>query len=154
VFEEYLLSNTIAPSPTVKFAVMESVYKQQAEKDKTYFPLLNEHTEKAEIRSWLENNAVPGPDTAFDNLFFLPLPSTPFVTNIMVWAKEGHEKEMHTEYKEYLYLIKGSCTMYYENNAKSYSEGDIITIPTHVDHYAVVTSDFPMIAIVQRQACA
>ena len=154
VIENYTVSNKINPSPRVKVAVMESVYKQQAQKDGHYPPLIENGRQAESLITWINNHPVPAPDTSFDNLFIRELPSTEYFTNFIVWAKEGHENEMHTDCNEYLYVIKGSCTMYFEGEAKSYVAGDVISIPPHINHRAVVTSDFPMMAFVQRQACA
>lgn len=154
VFEEYLLSNQIEPSRNVKFAVMENIYRQMATADPAYIPLLKENIGPAEIDTWIANNPVEGPDVAFDNVFMKELPSTPFVSNFMVWAKVRQDMEVHSEFNEYLYVVKGSCTMYFEDRAKHYSAGEIIYIPPHVHHRAVITSPYPMVAIVQRQMCA
>ncbi len=154
VFESYVLSNKIEPSPRVKFAVMQSVYKQKAKQDQQYPPLIDMSEQTDHLAKWIADHPVPPPDAEFDNLFMRELPSTEFFTNFIVWAKAGHETEMHTDCNEYLYVIKGSCTMYFEDEVKSYTAGDIIVIPPHVNHNAVVTSEFPMMAFVQRQACA
>ena len=154
VFEKYVLSNKIDPSPRVKFAVMESIYLHQAGKDRIYPPLVKIGESTDQLAAWISDNPVDPPDAEFDNFFMRELPSTEYFTNFIVWAKEGHETEMHTDCNEYLYVIKGSCTMYFEAEAKSYVAGDLICIPPHINHHAVVTSDFPMMALVQRQACA
>lgn len=154
VFENYVLSNKIVPSPHVKFAVMQSVYKHQLEKDDVYPPLLSAGRSTDDIASWIANHPLPPPEGAYDNLFIRKLPSTEFFTNFIVWAKSGLETEMHTDCKEYVYVIKGSCTVYFEGEARSYVAGDLIIIPPCIHHNAMVTSDFPMMAFVQRQACA
>lgn len=154
VFERYVLSNRIDPSPRVKLAVMQSVYKQQSAEDEIFPPLIENGRASETLSKWIANNPVMPPDAEFENLFVRELPSTEYYTNFIVWAKEGHETEIHTDCNEYLFVIKGSCTMYFEDEAKSYVAGDVITIPPHINHRAVVTSDFPMMAFVQRQACA
>lgn len=154
VFENYVLANKIAPSPGVKIAVMQSLYKLQSEQDQIFPPLISGGKPDKNLINWIAQNPVAPPDAEFENLFMRELPSTEYFVNFIVWAKAGHETEMHTDCNEYLYVIKGSCTMYFENEAKSYVAGDVITIPPHINHRAVVTSDFPMMAFVQRQACA
>ena len=154
VFESYVMANKITPSPSIKIAVMQSLYKQKSKQDQVFPPLILEGKPSENLTDWIAQNPVAPPDAEFDNLFMRELPSTEYFVNFIVWAKAGHETEMHTDCNEYLYVIKGSCTMYFENEAKSYVAGDVITIPPHINHRAVVTSDYPMMAFVQRQACA
>jgi quercetin dioxygenase-like cupin family protein len=151
-FENYLLSNAIKPSPKVKSTVMQSVYRQHAQEDPSYPPLVHETTPET-IASWMNRHSFTYPAEGFENLYMIGLPSTGEVTNFIVFAKEGHEEEMHEDFVEYLYVAKGSCTMYYNQAVVDYKEGDIITIRPHVPHRAVVTSIEPMFALVQRQLC-
>ncbi|MEO6668237.1 MAG: cupin domain-containing protein [Ferruginibacter sp.] len=149
--EERLLLNTIKPSPSVKVAVMRSVYKQQATIKTQFPPLINENISKQELENWVAFNNIQSPLEEFENLFITELPSTEHVINFIVAAKQGHEQEMHEEFIEYLFVINGSCTMNFEGKERSYAVGDLISIPPNVNHRAFVTSAEPMLALVQRQ---
>ena len=94
---------------------------------------------------------VQYPADDFDNLHVVGLPSTNEIINFAVWAKQGHEEEMHDDRNEYLAILDGSCDMYMNGVKTSYKKGDIITIKTGISHYAVITSAQPMFALVQRQ---
>lgn len=152
--EDFILANKIKPSPTVKIRVMQSLYNQMAATDNEYVPLINEQIDPAILASWVVSKKIPDPSEDFENLYVIELPSTEQVTNFIVYAKTGHETEIHDKFIEYLYVVRGSCTMNFEGRIKSYSEGDIIHIFPNINHSAMVTSQQPMIAIVQRQACA
>ncbi len=154
IFEEYLLANSVEPSQKVKLSVMESIYHVQAKKNPAYLPLVKPEDAPVLMQQWIKNNTITDPGTEFTNLFVQELPSTPFITNFIVWAKEGHEVEEHDDFIEYLYIVKGSCTMYYSETCVDFKAGEVICIPPHIPHRAMVTSDYPMVAIVQRQACA
>ena len=154
VFEAYIKCNKIEPSAHIKYAVMEKVYQDNASTDRSYAPLFNPDTPTENIISWLNKNPLQQPEEEFDNLYAQELPSTKYVTNFIVWAKQGQEEELHTNCNEYLFIIRGSCTMKFENIDKKFNEGDIIHIPPNVTHSAVVTSSLPMIALVQRRECA
>ncbi|MEO8768922.1 MAG: cupin domain-containing protein [Ferruginibacter sp.] len=149
--EEQLLLNTIAPSPSVKVAVMRSVYKQQATTRHEFPPLIDETISKQELEKWVLINNIKSPTEDFENLSMTALPSTEHVINFIVAAKMGHEQEVHEDFIEYLFVIKGSCTMNFDGMKRSYSAGDLIAILPHINHSAVITSMEPMLALVQRQ---
>ena len=152
--EEFILTNKVKPSPFVKIRVMLTLYDQMAKSDTEYAPLISEQTNPAILASWVATKRLIPPTEKFDNLFITELSSTEQVTNFIVHARTGHEAEMHDHFIEYLYVIKGSCIMDFDGLKRSYKEGEIIHIMPNISHTATVTSDQPMIALVQRQACA
>ena len=152
--EEFILANKIKPSPSVKIRVMLSLYDKMARSDTEYAPLINEQMDPAILTSWVAAENITDPTGNFEDLYVTELPSTEQVTNFIVHAKTGHEPEMHDNFNEYLYVIRGSCIMDFDGVKRSYKEGEIIYIMPHINHAATVTSQQPMIALVQRQACA
>ncbi|MFT3911019.1 MAG: cupin domain-containing protein [Ferruginibacter sp.] len=150
-FEEHLLINAIPPSPSVKIAIMQTVYKQQAGVNTKYVPLIDKNITVGELEKWIIANNIRPPVEDFENLFITELPSTKEVINFIVSAKNGHEPEVHPDFIEYLFVIQGSCTMDFDGAKRSYNAGEVIAIPPNVIHSAVVTSVEPMLAIVQRQ---
>ena len=152
--EDYFMAKQIKPAASVKITLMQSVYKQIAASDPSYPPLIDQKQPVAIMGKWVEGRDIPQPKPGFENLYVVDLPSTNEVTNFIVFARLGHEEEMHNDLVEYLYVIRGSCIMDFEGEKKSYSQGDIITIMPHIHHAATVTSAEPMIALVQRQVCA
>ncbi len=152
--EDYFFANQLQPSPAVKQRLMLSVYEQSAKADTVYAPLIKDVMDTSILASWITAKKISGPVEEFENLFITDLPSTNQVTNFIVHAKKGHDAEMHDDFVEYLYLIEGSCTMNFEGKPRSYKKGDIIQILPYISHTAIVTSLQPMVALVQRQACA
>ncbi|CAN5896800.1 hypothetical protein BH11BAC4_BH11BAC4_09170 [soil metagenome] len=152
--EAYFMANEVKPAPSVKISLMRSIYRQTAADDTAYPPLINDYKSVDTIADWLSHTVLPVPATEFENLSLIELPSSEQVTNFFVYARDGHEVELHDNFIEYLYVIKGSCTMDFNGEKKAYKAGELITIMPHINHYAVVTSAEPMIALVQRQACA
>ncbi len=153
-FENYFLSNEIKPSTSVKATVLQAIYRQESFNNDLFAPFIDKDISIPELKNWITRKNIQPPTADFDNLFIIELPSTGQVTNFFVFAKQGHEEEMHTDFIEYLYIIEGSCTMDFSGEQSSYSAGDIIAIMPHIKHTAVVTSPLPMWALVQRQACA
>ncbi|MEP7165931.1 MAG: cupin domain-containing protein [Ferruginibacter sp.] len=152
--EEFILANKVKPSPAVKVRLMLSLYDQMARADAGFAPLINEHMDPAIIASWVAGKKITPPTAEFENLYITELSSTEQVSNFIVHAKKGHETEIHDNFIEYLYVIKGSCIMDFEGVKRSYGEGEIIHIMPEINHSATITSQQPMIALVQRQACA
>lgn len=148
--ETHLLNNQVKPSGTVKARVMQAVYRQLADTDHSYFPLVDENTAASSLAEWVEGR-IADPPFDYSNLFITELPSTAYVTNFIVHARKGHEMEMHDDFTEYLYIVNGACTMDFEGLPVDYKEGDIIRIRPGIQHTATVTSALPMVAVVQRQ---
>ena len=152
--EMYALEKGIKPKTSVKTKLLLKLYEQQCGAGRIYPPLIKENTVAGDFKKWIDINKITEPPEPFDNLATVDLPSTEAVTNFMVWAKKGHEEEEHHEYHEFIVILKGHCDMYFGATKKHYNTGDIIIIPPNIPHSAVITSDKPMVALVQRQMIA
>lgn len=152
--EMYAFEKGVEPAASVKTKVLLRVYEQQCGAGKMYPPLIKENTVAGDFKKWIDINKITEPAGPFDNLTTAYLPSTDVVTNFIVWAKKGHEQEEHNEYYEFIVILKGHCDMYFGATKKHYNTGDIIIIPPHIPHSAVITSEEPMVALVQRQVIA
>ena len=152
--EEYAMKSGVEPDIIKKAKLLLSVYALESGMGKPYPPLIRKNTRAADFKEWIEGKAIPSPASDSDNLTFYDLPSTEAVINFMVWAREGHEEEVHTEYNEFIIILDGHCDMYFNGEKRHFVAGEIITIPPMVPHNAVITSSTPMIAIVQRQLIA
>jgi mannose-6-phosphate isomerase-like protein (cupin superfamily) len=148
---DVLLKNTLQPSPKVKTNVMHTIYASQAERHKEFVPLMHRPVEFTRYYQAAEANLLITPTDDFENLFVKELPSTPEVINFAVWAKKGHEEEIHNDRNEYLAVLSGSCDMFMDGKKRSFSQGEVIAIDAGISHYAVITSVEPMFALVQRQ---
>ena len=132
---------------------MLRIYEIESGAGKKYPPLIKENTTVNDFSNWLAVNPIPTPEVhTFENLHTHDLPSTDEVTNFAVWAKSGHDDEEHNDFLEYIVILKGSCDMYMNGVRNHFNAGEIIRIPKDCNHHAVITSEEPMIAIVQRVA--
>ncbi|MEO6254083.1 MAG: cupin domain-containing protein [Ferruginibacter sp.] len=152
--EFYSNENSKAPHASVKTKLLLKIYEQESGAGKKYPPLIKEKIAAADFTKWLLDIAIEEPLPGFDNLATFDLPSTETVTNFMVWAKQGHEEEMHTAFNEFIVILNGHCDMYFNGVKTHYNSGDIIVIPPDIPHTAVITSMEPMVAVVQRQLLA
>ena len=152
--EFYATANSLAPHASVKTKLLLRVYEEQCGAGKKYPPLIKENIRAVDFKDWLAGFTITQPAEPYDNLVTFDLPSTETVTNFVVWAKQGHEEEEHDSFNEYIVILKGHCDMYFGGEKKHYNTGDIIFIPPFIPHTAVITSDEPMVAVVQRQLIA
>jgi mannose-6-phosphate isomerase-like protein (cupin superfamily) len=141
----------IKPRPFVKTAVMNKIYSQQSLVHPQYIPLLHEPVDFERIYESAKVNYLEMPSESFENIYMQDLPSTNEIINFAVWVKNGHEEELHTDRMEYIAILDGSCDMIMNGVKKAYTKGQVITIPINVPHHAVITSEQPMFALVQRQ---
>lgn len=150
-YEEQIKRNAITPSSAVKKNVMLQVYKLHAATHKEFPPLIDDHLQTEELNKWITNQHYPVAEAPFNNLLISALPSTNTVINFFVTSIKGHEPEVHDNLIEYIYVIKGSCTMDFNGIKNKYDAGQLIRIEPQIIHSAIVTSEEPMRALVQRQ---
>lgn len=150
-FEEQLISNSLQPSPLVKRSVMLAVYKQEAIVDQQYAPYIDNEVSIEILNDWVLINKIKAPAFDSDDICVIEMPSTDHVINFIVAARKGHAEEVHADFMEHLFIIQGSCMMNFDGYDCTYFSGDIISIKPQVKHSAVVTSEIPMLALVQRQ---
>ncbi|RYE22904.1 MAG: cupin domain-containing protein [Sphingobacteriales bacterium] len=150
-FGEFIKKRKMQPSASVKTAIMNTIYSQQVAIKNEWVPLMNETVDFSRFYKAAQANMLQAPTEDFENLFVKELPSTIEILNFAVWAKKGHEEEMHDDRNEYIAILDGGCDMYMEGKIISYSKGQVIAIPTGIPHHAVITSQQPMFALVQRQ---
>jgi len=155
-FEQYALANQVKPSRSVKMALMQTIYHQQASTDGRYAPLLSATNIDSikHLQEWIAAHPQNPPAETYDNQFMIASASTDLVTNFFVYVKKGHEAEMHDHFIEYLYILEGSCIMNFDGQEKPFHAGELISIQPLCTHTATVTSNHPMLAFVQRQAFA
>ncbi|HMI79829.1 MAG TPA: hypothetical protein VK484_13615, partial [Ferruginibacter sp.] len=121
--ERYAVKKGMQPKTTVKTKLLLLFYEDQAGPGKKYPPLIKKDVTVEDFRKWLSENGPGGyridePAEAYDNLASVELPSTETVTNFMVWAKKGHEEEMHTSFNEFIVILKGHCDMYFDGEKR------------------------------------
>lgn len=150
-FNQFLQKRKIQPSSSVKTAVMNTIYSQQASLKKEWVPLMHEATDFTRYHQSATANQLKYPEEPFENIYVQELPSTREVINFAVWAKSGHEEEAHYDRNEYIAILDGSCDMYMEGKITAYKKGEIIPIMAGIPHHAIITSAQPMFALVQRQ---
>lgn len=151
MFSDKIFANQIKPSPDVKISLMKSIYVQHSLINKKFLPLLNNIKNIDDLHECVIANNLRNSNLPVDNIMTQELPSTNEITNFAAWVKKEQTEEIHPHINEYIAVMEGSCDMYFGNVKKSYSKGEVIFIPPHILHSAVITSAQPMFALVQRQ---
>lgn len=78
------------------------------------------------------------------------LPSNNNQVTYVVWAKAGAiVEETHDSEDEYLLMLKGSCSIFFDGVERFYEKGDLVFIPKNMAHKAQAQSD-DMMLIGQR----
>ena len=149
-----IIADEIIPSPKVKTSLMHRIYTQQSVIHKKFLPLMNNIKSFDDLNECINANNLQSSREGEDDIQVQELPSTNEIINIAAWVKNIQPEEIHHDMNEYIAIMEGSCDMYFGNTKRSYSEGEIIFIPPHVHHSAVITSVKPMFALVQRQLIA
>src|SRR4029079_6930948 len=92
-------------------------------------PKLSAQTTVEEWMHYLSQNNIDSlPE--FDDIFLFDLPGNETQTSYMAWAKKGAiVEEAHEEEDEYLFMLKGRCSVTINGVINYYKEGDLIFIP-------------------------
>ena len=150
---QYALSVSKNPSATLKNKIVNYIINAEKEKQKIQFP--PRLTNKSTVSEWIKyisDNNIVHPDN-YEEAFLLDLPGNEKQTTYIAWAKKGAVvEETHDNEDEYLFMLKGYCSVTVNGKIGYYREGDIVFIPGKALHRAEVLSDEPMILIGQRIA--
>ena len=149
-----IIADEIIPSPGVKTSLMHRIYTQQSVIHKKFLPLMNNTKSFDDFNECITANNLQSSREGEDDIQVQELPSTNEIINIAAWVKNVQPQEIHHDMNEYIAVVEGTCDMYFGNNKRSYRKGEIIFVPQHVLHFAVITSVQPMFALVQRQMIA
>jgi len=146
-----IFQTELKPRASLKQAVMQQVYEQQTQIQPEFIPLLHQLVEIQRLEEVIKANTIPGFIADEEESQIFELPSTREVINLAAWIRYRQEAEIHDDFNEYIAIMEGACTMYFDGKPVNYSKGQVIVIPPGVLHYAIVTSETPMLALVQRQ---
>ncbi|MFA6150402.1 MAG: cupin domain-containing protein [Chitinophagaceae bacterium] len=152
--EEYATTHAVAPSPAVKPFVMASLNymaRMEAGEKAEFPPVITENSKISDYASWLSR-----PDLRLneelEDAKALIIGYTPEMITAIVWLKQGALPEVHHDEHEKFLIVEGSCCITIDNIEHHLVAGSSITIPLHVDHSVIVTSDVPCKIILQRLA--
>jgi mannose-6-phosphate isomerase-like protein (cupin superfamily) len=151
---EYAQQHAIAPDPTIKPFLMATIdYMDRLENGETpaFPPLLVADSKIEDYAEWLDNEdfALRGP---LHEVHAKIIGYTPQMTTAIVWLEHGAPPEIHTNEVEKFLIVEGTCNIIVENQDNHLSPGDIFSIPLHLNHKVIVTSNHPCKIVLQRIA--
>ncbi len=149
----YALSVSKNPSSSLKNKIVNYIINAEKGNQKFQFPpRLSNTSTVSEWFKYISDNNISPPEN-YEEAFLLDLPGSEKQTTYIAWAKKGAVvEEMHENEDEYLFMLKGYCSVTINGIIGYYREGDIVFIPGKALHRAEVLSDEPMILIGQRIA--
>lgn len=150
---QYAIAASKSPSPSLKNKIINFILNAEKEEQKFQFP--PRLTLASTVSEWFEyisDNNIPQPEN-YGDVFVLDLPGNEKQSTYIAWAKKGAVvEESHENEDEYLFMLKGYCSVTINGKIGYYREGDIVFIPGRALHRAEVLSDEPMILVGQRLA--
>lgn len=138
------------PSASVKNKIMDAI--DALEQKIAFPPALNPQSGVEEWLKYLSDNNIKAPEQ-LEGFHLLDLPGNAKQFTYIVWADKGTVvEESHDDEDEYLFMLKGHCSVTIDGKVGYYKEGDIVFIPRKSVHRAEALSDERMLIIGQRIA--
>jgi mannose-6-phosphate isomerase-like protein (cupin superfamily) len=145
-------AQAIAPNPTLKLLLMAKIdYMQRLGQGEIPDPVpqLNEHSKVEDFQQWLDRPDLQAPEDLGQGHVAIISQDAEKVTAI-VWLTLGAPPETHgTEYEKFL-IVEGSCDITIETDVHHLKAGSYLSIPLHLSHHVMVTSQIPCKIILQR----
>lgn len=144
----------LTPNETIRpflLAVIDYSERLKNGEPMTFPPLLTKDSKIIDFEEWTSRADMALPDD-FENMYAKLIGYTPEASTAISWIKTHSPFEIHTNEHERFLILDGSCDITIGNDIHSLKAGDFITIPLHIGHSLVVTSDIPCKVILQRVA--
>ncbi len=151
-----LYSGETAPeiSPATKAMLMATIdYTERLKNGEEYVtaPLLNKESKIEDFKNWIDKPNMQLSED-FKSLDAKIISSSPEVTTLIVWLKEGAPIEIHDSEFEHFLIVEGTCTITIGTEKHNLVPGDYLAIPLFIEHNVEVTSTIPCKVILQRVA--
>ena len=152
--EQYALANAVPPKATLKpmvLAVVNYTSRLQAGEPQLDPPALTPDSKIEDFSQWLHRSDLQEP-SSYDSMTAHIIGASEEKTTLIVWLKEGAPAEVHTDEYETFLILEGTCDITIGDEVHSLKPNDVLTIPLHISHQVVVTSDTRCKVILERKA--
>ena len=154
LMEDYAMSHATIPDPTIKpflMATVDYMDRIQNGEEPSYPPQLRADSKIEDYDQWLKRPdlQLTAPLVEIEARIIGHIPN---MITAIVWIKNGSPPETHKEELESFLIVEGTCNIVVEGNENHLKPGDIFTIPLHMSHTVIVTSDVFCKIILQRLA--
>jgi mannose-6-phosphate isomerase-like protein (cupin superfamily) len=109
--------------------------------------LLSAHTNVRELREQIQSLVLPDSE---DDITMVPFRKVHDFEQWLVRVHREVPEEIHTDLLESFLILEGSCTCHLGETKIDLTAGGFLEIPFHVPHSVTVTSEKPVLAILQR----
>ena len=145
----YSIASEKSPSASLKDKILDAILNPAPI---ALPPRLSMNTAFEEWDKYIKENKIKTP-AEYDEVFLLDLPGDHKQSTYIAWAKNGAVvEESHDAEDEFLFMLRGSCSVTINGVIGYYNAGDVVFIPKNAVHRAEVTSEEPMILMGQRLA--
>jgi quercetin dioxygenase-like cupin family protein len=149
--EKYSSASEKSPAHILRNKILSGIIHAEEIKEFSFPPPIF-NSSIYDWQNYIRENNITGP-AEYESIHALDLPGNSTQTTYIVWAKKGAVvEESHDDEDEYLFMLKGYCSVTIDGKIGYYREGDLVYIPRNAVHRAEALSDEPMIVIGQRIA--
>ena len=110
-------------------------------------PVLSRFTDLNQIRKDIEGITIPDSE---ENIVMVPFRRVLDFEQLLVRVLKFVPEETHSDLLESFFILEGSCTCRIGDKRVDMEVGHFLEIPLHVPHSVAVTSEKPVLAILQR----
>jgi mannose-6-phosphate isomerase-like protein (cupin superfamily) len=152
--EAYSLEHAIEPDPIIKPFLMATVdYMERLQNGEapSFPPALHQDSKVLDFKEWLDRPDMQ-PPAGWSEVVAKIIGYTPAMTTAIVWIEHCAPPETHTDQLESFLIVEGTCNIQLDGADNHLQPGDYFSIPLHVLHTVLITSDIPCKIIIQRAA--
>ncbi len=144
----------LTPSETIRpflLAVIDYSERLKNGEPITFPPLLTKDSKIIDFEEWTSRADMVFPEDC-DNMFAKLIGYSPEASTAISWIKSYSPVEVHTNELERFLILEGTCDITIGEDIHRLKAGDFLSIPLHIAHSLVVTSNVPCKVILQRVA--
>jgi mannose-6-phosphate isomerase-like protein (cupin superfamily) len=152
--EAYSMEHAIEPDPIIRpflMATMDYMERLGGGEAPAFPPELNNDSKIADFEEWI-GRADMQPYEGWSDVFAKIIGYTPQMTTAIVWIENAAPPETHENQFERFLILEGTCNIQLEGEDNHLVPGDFFTIPLHVNHTVLITSNIACKVIIQRIA--
>lgn len=109
--------------------------------------ILSRHTTLDSIKREIGDLTVPDVD---ENITMVPFRNVLGFEQFLVRVRQFVPEETHDDLLESFYILEGTCTCFVGENQYPLEAGGFLEIPMFIPHSVTITSEKPVLAILQR----
>ncbi|HPI10867.1 MAG TPA: cupin domain-containing protein [Catalimonadaceae bacterium] len=109
--------------------------------------ILSRHTKLDSLRKEIGDLTVPQND---ENITMVPFRNVLGFEQFLVRVRQFVPEEIHEDLLESFYILEGTCTCFVGEKQHQLTAGGFLEIPMFIPHSVKITSEKPVLAILQR----